>query len=144
MKKDVLQYFDQRFGISASAFKDFEFYLGSKGRIFLGPKNTINKPEPVSIGLLAARVGNSIKPSTNILQLFGKYATKNIIALTKEQTVKYAKGEDIRFTSKELGDISDGYVILSYHDTPLGCGFLKENLVTNMLPKAKRIELKFL
>ncbi|MBU0533120.1 hypothetical protein KKB44_06525 [Candidatus Micrarchaeota archaeon] len=141
MKTEFLTYLQERFGIPANLFDDFEFYGASKGRVYLGPKSAISSPEPVSVGFLAARIGNSIKPSTNLIQLFGKYATKNIINLNKENTIKYANGEDVIIDSKEF---TDGYVILSYQGSPLGCGHAKGKTITNLLPKAKRLQLKFL
>ena len=94
MKSELLEYLEERFGISRSAFQNFEFYAASRGRIFLGPKKMIPSPEPVSVGILAARTGNAIKPTTNLLQLFGRHADKNIINLDPENLRKYANGHD--------------------------------------------------
>jgi NOL1/NOP2/fmu family ribosome biogenesis protein len=143
-KRLVLEYLEKRFGIEHHHFNKFEMYAGSKGRIFLGPKTTIYRPTPVSVGLLIARIGRSIKPSTNLLQLFGRYVKKNFVSLTKEQTLQYLRGEDLELSEFEIQKATEGYVLLVYFDFPLGCGLLKGNNIKNMLPKAKRLDVEFL
>jgi len=143
-KNSILDYFETRFGISRNHFREFEFYLASKGRVFLGPKKIPAIGEPVSVGILIARMDNNIKPTTNLLQLFGKYADKNIVSLTEQQTKQYAHGDDIKLSPEQTEKTERGYVILSYCNVLLGCGLLRESLIKNMLPKAKRSELKFM
>jgi NOL1/NOP2/fmu family ribosome biogenesis protein len=43
-----------------------------------------------------------------------------------------------------MAGASDGYVLLVHRDQPLGCGLLRGDSIRNMLPKAKRLELKFI
>ncbi len=137
----VLGYLEDRFGIDRRHFSGFEFYLASKGRLFLGPKSIPGRLKPVSVGILVARIGKTVKPSTNLLQLFGRHASRSIVDLSREQALSYLKGEDLRVTDNKT---TDGYVLLNYLDFPLGCGMLKNSIIKNMLPKAKRIEAKFL
>jgi len=144
MKSQLFEYLESRFGILPPKFKDFEFYGASRGRIFLGPKHIISRPEPVSVGILAARTGNAIKPTTNLLQLFGRHASKNIVNLNKENIMKYAKGESLLLTEQEKNSSSNGYVIVSYSSVPVGCGYLKDDSLDSLLPKAKRLSLKYL
>ncbi|MBU0591769.1 hypothetical protein KKF81_06825 [Candidatus Micrarchaeota archaeon] len=140
-KQNILDYFEGRFGINKSYFEGFGFYLASKGRVFLGP-TSIGNLKFVSVGLLVVRISRVIKPTTNILQIFGKYANQNIIMLTKKQAEDYVFGMDLKID--DYASVTDGYVILKYANSSLGCGFLKNNVVKNMLPKAKRLELKFI
>jgi len=104
------------------------------------------------VGMQIARIGNSIKPSTNLLQLFGRHATRNVLSVTKEQAVAYAKGDDIKLSTQKESlksalpasfQVSDGYVLLKYLDFPLGCGLLKGSQIKNVLPKARRMNVKF-
>jgi hypothetical protein len=154
MTPDVLSYFEQRFGIKKSQFKDFRFYSDQKGRVLLGPKNLIADRLIVSMGLQAASVNDNpksaepasvqrFKPSTNFLQLFGKHATKNFVALSKEQTQAYLRGEDIQLTSMPKG-VTEGYILLKYMDYPLACGLLKGSRIKNVLPKARRMKIEFI
>lgn len=134
----VLEFFKERFGIEESAFDGFGLYMGSRGRVYLGPKTLIGKPDVISPGLLAARVSNAIKPSTNFIQLFGHLATRNVIDVGKEDAAAFARGEDLAYEGDE------GYVIVSYEGRPMGCGHLKGSTVRNLLPKSRRQELKYL
>ncbi len=138
---NVLDYFEDRFGIAKENFAAFELYKGPKGKIYLGPKDLIQKPDIASLGLLIARAHGTIKPTSNFLQMFGHKASKNIINLSKMEAAAYAKGDDLKVESVGA---SDGYVLLRYSNCSLGCGLLKGNIITNLLPKAKRQELKYL
>ncbi|VVC02470.1 Ribosomal RNA small subunit methyltransferase F [Candidatus Bilamarchaeum dharawalense] len=142
IQSEVLAYLYSRFGFDQKLFDNFGLYLGSKGKIYLGPKQLIKEPKIVTLGIMIARADGGIKPTTNLFQIFGKQITKNYIKISKEQAIVYVKGEDMN-----LGDIqnaSDGYVLIKYGDIPLGCGFLKGHALKNMMPKAKRIGLKYI
>lgn len=140
----VLNYFEERFGIQRQVFDGFSFYSASKGRVYIGPKNLIEKPKPVTGGILIARISLSIKPTTNFLQFFGKDVTKNMIKLNKEQTVRFTQGEDLHLSGSDIHDASNGYVLVAYLDFPIGCGLLKGNQVRNMIPRPKLLDLEFL
>lgn len=144
MRKDLLSYFEGRFGLEPSAFDDFGLYMASRGRVYLGPRRIIDRPRVVTVGLLVARTGGAIKPTTNLLQAFGRRVTKNRVELTRAQAIAYAKGDDLSLEEGQLAGASDGYILLSYESFPLGCGLLKKRSVKNMLPKAKRLELSFI
>ncbi|MFX1520914.1 MAG: hypothetical protein ACFFCD_13435, partial [Promethearchaeota archaeon] len=116
----VLNYFEGRFGIERHLFEDFIFYVASKGRIFLGPKTLIDNPPPVTAGILIARISRSIKPTTNFFQLFGKYATKSVIKLTKENALRFIRGENLDISADEIHDVVGGYILVTYLGFPLG------------------------
>ena len=136
----IFEYLQERFGIPPDAFKDFQIYGGSKGKVYLGPKKLISKPDIVSLGILVARAESSVKPTTNLLQLFGHLASKNIVRLDKKEAVSFAKGEDLQIKD----EASDGYVLVKFENNCLGCGLLKENLLINQIPKAKRQQVKYI
>lgn len=140
----VTEYLETRFGLGAEDLSGYSFYLSSKGRVYLGPKAAIDKPKIVTIGLLAARVSNAVKPSTNLLQVFGRRIQKNFIQLSRAQAVSYARGEDLALSPGQADACTQGYVLLKYGEYPLGCGQLQGRFIKTMLPKAKRLELKFL
>ena len=140
----VLDYLEERFGLAPEAFKGFGLYMASKGRIYLGPAQAIGSPRIVCLGITIARLSGTVKPSTNLIQLFGRQMNRNIIQLEKEEAASYAKGNDITLPAERLGATTPGYVALNYLDAPLGCGMLKDGAIRNMLPKAKRLTLKFI
>ena len=144
-RKELFEFFEQRFGIGRQEFEGLEFYEKSKGRVFAINKDAfdfLDKVKTVSAGLLFARKHATIKPSSNIIQIFGKRATRNILVIDKEQAKSYIRGFDLEVEDK--GNCANGYVIVKYKDYPLGIGLLKENTLKNMLQKGKRINVEIL
>ncbi len=143
----VLDYLEQRFGLDKSLFLEYSFYLGVKDRLYLGPRSDradMNGMRVATVGLMVARADEHIKPTTNLLQVFGRRIAKSVIDLDKEKAGKFVSGEDIILTPSEIGLVSEGYVLLRYLGIPLGCGHLKDRAIKNMLPKAKRLKLRFI
>ena len=140
----VLDYLELRFGLSKKLFDDFGFYAGPKGRVIVGPKQYDETIVPDTAGLLIARVHKSVKPTTNLLQIFGALATRNTITLSRNQTLKYLQGLDIKPGNEDVVDATHGYILLRYDRYALGCGLFQDGHVKNMLPRAKRIELEHL
>lgn len=143
-KAMTLEYLERRFGLPPDLLSDFEFYAGPNGRVILGPRHIDPCLSPDTAGLLIARIGNSVKPSTNLLQVVGSLAVRNVITLDRDKASQYIKGLDLKLTVEEIGDTTDGYILLKYLVFPLGCGLLQAGHVKNMLPKAKRLEVKYL
>lgn len=142
IQSEVLEYLESRFGLAPENFREHRFYLASRERLYLGPKHVPDDRRIATLGILVARASSSIKPTTNLLQLFGSMITRNFLALDAKQAASFAKGEDL-----QVGDTqgaTDGYVLLRYLDIPLGCGLLRGKGVKNMLPKARRLEIRFL
>jgi len=140
----IFEYLEERFGLERDLFKGYRMYLASKGRIYLGPRSFPDMPKIATIGLLIARVNGSVKPSTNLLQVMGHHVKKNDVELTREQAIAYANGQDIKLEPRQLSSLKDGYILLRYLSAPLGCGLLQLGGVKNMLPKAKRLALRFI
>ena len=88
-----------------------------------------------SIGIAIARVGRVIKPTSNFLQIFGKYAKKKIVKLDEKEALDYIKGLDIKKDCREKG-----YVIVKFGEDVLGCGLAKEGWIKNQIPKARRVK----
>jgi len=143
-KDEVLGYFESRFGLDPSVFDGYVFYIGGRGRLYLGPSADMNGLRVATTGLTIARSDGGIKPTTNLLQCFGSRVTKNRIDISRADAAEFIRGSDIRIDPAVLGDVSDGYVLLVYQGCPLGCGLLKQDCVKNMLPKAKRLNLQHL
>ena len=139
-KKLIFKHLEEKFGIDKKIFKGFELYMATRGRVFLGPKTIVKKLPIISLGFLILRFGH-IKPTTNFFHMFGKHVKKNYLEVTREQAISYIRGEDLDL--KEKNGL-EGYVLVKYGQFPLGCGLVKEGKLKNMLPKAKRLNVKFL
>lgn len=141
-KNEILSALETRFGWTKEIFDDFGF-LQSSDKIWICSKECLKdyvtglKIE--TIGLLFARKGyqRDVKPTTNIVQLFGKHTTKNMVSLTDEQTYTFLHGLDIDTVST---DASDGYVIVHRGEDYLGVAILRDGRLKSQVPKARRIK----
>ena len=140
--ESLLESLNERFGFPVKIFEDFAFLL-SKERVYIVSKDlpALENVKIVTQGFLFARLDKTTKPSTNMIQLFGKHATKNIVELEKQEVEVLIYGEDI---PKETKNTNDGYVILRYKNYNLGCGLLKEGKLTGLIPKGKRMAVDLL
>jgi len=97
--KEFLNYLNERFGIEKEIFSDYNFDTdGERLSIFsasVADKN-LDGLRIKSIGLRAGKyfkdVRNNrtkLKISTNFAQMFGRYATKNIVQISDAQVGKY-------------------------------------------------------
>ena len=93
-KETILNYCEERFGISRTIFNNYNWYIGSKNRIYIGPEE-IKRLRPESIGLCIFRLDKTPKPTTNFIQLFGTRITKNFIILNKKDTLDFCNGSDL-------------------------------------------------
>lgn len=139
----LYDYLEARFGIPKNSFEGYCLYLGSKNKIYLGPKSAPDKLKIICIGISIARMDGGIKPTTNLFQVFGNLVTANFVELGLEQAMEYVKGGDLTILEQKPS-VSDGYVLLRYQSNNLGCGLLKNGIVKNMLPKARRMKLNYL
>ena len=144
-REQIFSYFEERFGLDRSLFKGLELFERSKGRIFAVNKDSagfLDKVKPISFGLLFGRKNAAIKPTSVIIQIFGRHATKNVLELDKKQTKDYIEGFDL--VIENSGNCNEGYVILKYKNFSLGVGLLKNNKLKNMLQKGKRTKVELL
>lgn len=144
MRIRTIAYLEERFGLSATLFEGFTMYAGAKGRVILGPGGIPDSLAPDTAGLVIARVHRSVKPTTNLLQVFGRLVQRNAITLSRENTLRFLQGSDIVLSPADRVDAYPGYVLVKYGDYPLGCGLFQENHIKNMLPRAKRLDVDFL
>ena len=144
-RKELLGFLEERFGLNVELFKDLEFFERSKGRVFAINKEAaevINSVKPVTAGLLFCRAHGSIKPTSNIIQIFGSKATKNVLSLDNKQAKEFIQGFDLQI--ENTWSCQNGYVIVNYNSYPLGVGLLKDQNLKNMLNKAKRTNVELL
>lgn len=142
-KSELLEFIKERFEINENVFTDHEFYSGHKGKVFLGPTN-IGLDNYLSVGFEIARLGRKIKLSSSFAQLFGLHAKKNALYLTKENAINYMNGYSLILENSETESCSNGLVFVFYQGLALGSGLLVDTSLKNMLPKAKRTEIRFI
>ena len=138
-RADILEYCYERFGIMEHIFDNYNWYIGSKNRIYIGPEE-IERLIPESIGLCIFRLDRTPKPTTNFIQLFGKEITKNIINLDRGQTLDFCSGSDLKITDS----VEPGFVSIKYKNISLGCGHWNGEMLKNQIPKSRFCKINFL
>jgi NOL1/NOP2/fmu family ribosome biogenesis protein len=85
-----------------------------------------------AVGLKAfTRVGRFIKPTTEMIQVFGNKASKACFDIGKEDLDKLLSGEDL---VREITN-EDGYVILRHEKDILGLGLQVNGRICSQLPR---------
>ena len=143
VKKNVLlEYCLERFGINPNIWEGYIWHSGSKNKIYLANTLELERIIPESKGICIFRLDKSPKPTTNFLQLFGKYVTKNYVELDNENTIKYCMGEDLILENSK--SIIPGFVLMANNKRFLGCGHWNGEVLKNQLPKSKFCKINFL
>jgi len=142
-KQKLLGKLIERFGFPADIFEEYDFYL-LPSEIKICAKGLIsaveNIPNIYDAGFAFAKLGVNVKPSTQTVQLFGKFAKKNIIELKFEEAVDFISGRDFSVTAS-TENCTNGFVIVKFNDDNLGAGFLRGTELKNLVPGAKRLEI---
>lgn len=148
-KKIILAEMEKGFGIPKEVFKKLDFFK-TKKRVYVCTKECLrdelfSRAETAGIGF--ARPSKVLKPTTDMLQLFGKHAKKNVVELSKEKLKGLIKEGEIEIGRKSAGKQEEkqgerGYMLISYKKQILGCGFLKEGMLESKIPKARRALLR--
>ncbi len=112
-RNHLLSYMDDRFGIPVSHFDDYLLFKGRQSWSLLRKHHAVMDAvglKVVKAGLKAFRkVGAFMKPTTRMVQLFGRGATRARIELDEDRLARLMAGERLKV---DLG-IDNGYVILS-------------------------------
>lgn len=130
-----------RFGIEPERLENYKWYIGSKNRVYIGP-DELERIRPESIGICIFRLNRTPKPTTNFLQLFGRYATKNVIDIQRDETIEYCNGKNLDLSSEP--DVDPGFVAVRYKNRLLGCGHWDGKVLKNQIPKSRFCKLGFL
>lgn len=140
----VLHALEQRFGIPRGVLGEGRLYQAADDRVFVGPDAV---PEPVREdatvgGLLVARLQATVKPSTDFLQAFGDQVRRNVVDVAAEGARRYVAGEDLDRGGVEEQECSRGWVAVRFDGDVLGCGFLREDRIENVVPKGRRVGIE--
>ncbi|HOP48418.1 MAG TPA: hypothetical protein PK874_12225 [Desulfobacteraceae bacterium] len=132
----ILTYLEHRFGISRELFDDY-LLLSRKDSWYMMRKSCgeiqLSHLKPSKVGLKAFhKVGNFIKPTTRMIQIYGPAATRAKLEIDESQLSALLSGGDIPFET----DIEKGYVILTLKgNRVMGLGLLINGRVRSQLPR---------
>ncbi len=137
--KRVLDYLENRFGIPRSVFDDYE--LIALKDVWVASRECANFPVKAFSrrGIRLARIfPRGVKLTTAAMQVFGRYARRNIVYLqTEEQLEKMLRGEDIKIG--ELPSVEEGQVIVKWKEDIIGSAVYRDRKLKNQIPKGRRI-----
>jgi len=141
-RQEVLDWWENRFGIHPSVFEEYTFWERGAGKIwvFYGDVPTPSSVEGLGMTALRTRQEHW-KPTLEAVQRFGHHATKNRIHLSRNEAGAFLAGYD-----QEIGWDGDwGYLIVTHDiaDTtePLGVGLYVYDELRSMVPKGRQREL---
>jgi NOL1/NOP2/fmu family ribosome biogenesis protein len=136
MVEKILKEIRNRFGIPEEVFSNWkiveagDLWIMSEEAFKFPIKNFSRK------GIRLVRVyRDGYKLTTAGIQIFGKYATKNVLEISPEQVRDYLEGKDLSVGSC---NVENGQVIIKYGDDYLGSGLYVNGKVKNQLPKGRR------
>ncbi|MFZ7110120.1 MAG: hypothetical protein ACOWYE_00420 [Desulfatiglandales bacterium] len=140
-KHVLFSYLDDRFGISLGVFRGFLLLKKGSGWWILkdSPRLAAAAGYKVSsFGMRAFnRVGRFMKPTTRMIQLFGRNATKARLDVNKDELAQLVTGGSLLINL----DIENGYIILCNEGRVLGLGLYIDGGLRSQLPSKG---LKFL
>jgi len=121
-REEVLKYLEDRFGIEAFHFDNYEILRGVSN-FWLFPKTEylekLKSLQVQTVGLLFMRqVSKYLKPTSAFLQRFGYLAKKNVVHLPEEIILILKEKNKVEINL----DLEPGYVILKNKKWILGCG----------------------
>ena len=140
-REEVLDWWDERFEISAELFENHSFWEKGAGKIWIFHGDVPSPTEIEGLGMTFLRTRQEHwKPTTNAVQRFGCEAERNVIELDSEAAMNFVRGED----QKLDWDGDWGYLIAS-HETagkrePLGVGLYLHRELRSVVPKGRRRE----
>jgi NOL1/NOP2/fmu family ribosome biogenesis protein len=134
---EVIAAWQSRFDMPGEAFIGFAFYRRAQN---IWAFSDVDLPrlsyEAVGMRMMSLKE-KPWKPTTCALQVFGRHARKNTVALNSEQARRFMSGE-----SQDLeAEAEAGFVIALFQDQVLGCGLYSRGKLVSQLPKERRISV---
>jgi NOL1/NOP2/fmu family ribosome biogenesis protein len=134
-RKEILDYFSNRFGIPEKAFDGFCFLKGERKiwvvRDHPELERILNQLKIDSAGIPLLRTKTSMwKPTTAGLHFFGLHATRNVIDLEGDALQAFLKRENIDGPLP----LDPGFVIIRWKGKVMGCGVYGKGKLRSQIP----------
>ncbi|MEO0080036.1 MAG: hypothetical protein ABIK44_05110 [candidate division WOR-3 bacterium] len=136
--RDHLRVLESRFGIPAEVFEQFAT-RAEQETVFIGTREALQFDEvrPLRRGIRLLRIfPRSIKPTTWAMQLFGRYARRNLIDVTAEQAAELINGSQIRIDA----DVEDGFVLIRWQRYVVGVGLYHRPVLKSHIPRNRPVD----
>ena len=141
-REEVLEFWEERFGIPPETFADLTFWERGKGKLWCYRGDPPSPVDAQGLGMTFLRTRQEHwKPTLEAVQRFGSAATENVIHLSDGEAEAFVAGYD-----QELDWDGDwGYLVVT-HDVadrtePIGVGLYVYGELRSQVPKVRRREL---
>lgn len=133
----ALNFLERRFGIRREVFEDYalieekDVWITSKEASEFEMKFWRRK------GIRLVRIfKKGFKFTTSGMQMFGKYAIKNVVTISEDELKRFLKGENVKII---VNNVEEGQVIVKFGDDVIGSAIYKDGMLKNQLPKGRRL-----
>jgi len=131
---------EERFGIVRAVFDDYLLFRRKHTWRILRNSPHLDEAFRYRVEAVGVKAFHQIrafvKPTTRLVQSFGRHATKARVALSRAELAALALGEQLPLDT----GLENGYVILTLSGEPLGLGLLIDGRLRSQIPKS---ELRF-
>ena len=135
----VAELWDSRFGIPEEAFSGYRFFKKANS---IWAMSDVDLPR-LSYEAIGMRIMNCKdrpwKPTTAALQVFGKYAARNLVHLDADSARIFLEGKSQEVGEAAAMECEPGYVVVFYRGEVLGCGLYSHGLLVSQIPKERRL-----
>ncbi len=136
-RSEMAELWHARFGISLEVFLPYSFFKKAQSVwIISSAKLPRLSYEALGMRIMSLKDG-PWKPTTSALQVFGRYATRNLVHLDDAGARLFLAGEDQAIQ----GEMEPGYVVAFYKGEVLGCGLYSRGRLASQLPKERRMAM---
>ncbi len=134
-RSEVAALWRSRFGIPECAFDGYQFFRKAQS-VWCISDSDLPKLSYEALGIrIMSLKDRPWKPTTSALQIFGRYASKNLTHLDEKQAWVFLAGG-----SQPLeADLEAGYVVVFYRGEVLGCGLYSHGKLVSQIPKERRL-----
>jgi NOL1/NOP2/fmu family ribosome biogenesis protein len=142
-RREVVDYFADRFGIDPEVFDEYTFWEKGAGKIWIYAGDAPSPLRIEAIGMTCLRTRQEHwKPTTDFVQRFGRHASECVIDLDPEEARAFAAGKDREI---ERWDGDWGYLIAAHEidgeRVPIGVGLYVHGELRSVVPKGRQREL---
>lgn len=142
MAGPILNKLENYFGMNADVFDKLKT-VKIANEIYIGTNEvaTFKQLKSYRYGIKLAQVfTHSAKFATGAIQLFGKYAQKNILQLSYSESMMFARGQEFAPRSKPTNS-ENGFVIVKYKQFPIGIGNYKNGKLKSSIPRSQVVRI---
>lgn len=138
MTRHLLTELSRRYGFPEGLFQDYALVEHDNDVFITTPEVAeFRTIKPVRKGLRLARTfPHGTKPTTNAMQLLGRYATRNVVDLHSAQALAFIQGQTLELAAPA----EPGFVIVRSGGFCLGVGLYRSGLLKSQVPRSRRTQ----